>query len=73
MSETLKGLHVAFENPIREDDAQAIINAILQLRGVADVTTAIDDSADWMNRSMIRLEMRKELFEVLKPREGRGC
>lgn len=73
MSDRFKGLHVAFEHPIRDDDAEAIISAIRQLRGVADVTPFVDDHTDWMNRSMIRLEFRKELFKALEPREGRQC
>lgn len=69
MSERYKGVLVAFESTIRDDDAQAIISAIKQIRGVAAVTPSVDDSDDWMNRSMIRLELRKAIFAALETTE----
>jgi len=65
MTERVKGLWVAFEKDIREDDVQPLIAAIRQFRGVADVTTNIASHEDWLNRTQIQLEIRRKLFDAL--------
>ena len=57
MTDRLKGLTVAFEKDIREDDAQCIIDAILMIKGVANVTTSISSVEDYMNREQVRREV----------------
>ena len=65
MTDRLKGCWVAFEEDIREDDAQAMLNAIRHVRGVQAVTRVVADADDWMNRQRIRSELLQELYDVL--------
>ena len=66
MTTRLKGFTVALEQDIREDDAEAIKNAIESLRFVQAVKPIEADSTDWINRSRIKLELRQKLFDILK-------
>lgn len=66
MTDRLKGCFVAFERDIREDDAEAIINAIKMIKGVEDVKVNIADADDWMNRQQIRRELRKKTFDLFR-------
>lgn len=65
MTDRLKGLTVAFHKDIRDDDAQCIIDAILMIKGVADVTTSIVNPSDYMNRSQLRIDIRNDLLSVV--------
>ena len=66
MTDSLKGVHVAFEKDIRDDDAEPIINAIKAIRGVADVTGDVCDLSDWTNRAQVKIEIRQKLLELYK-------
>lgn len=66
MTDRVKGLVVALETDIREDDVQVLVNAIKMLRGVLAVETKVADMDDWVNRSRIQSELRAKLFEVLR-------
>lgn len=68
MTDRLKGVWVAFDKDIRDDDAEPLIAAIKCLRGVQAVTPAIADSSDWMARERIRHELGKEIWAVLYPK-----
>ena len=65
MTTRLKGFTVALEHDIREDDAEAIKNAIEALRFVQAVKPIEADSGDWINRSRIKNELREKLYAVL--------
>lgn len=54
MTDRIKGLTVAFTADIREDDAQCIIDAILMIKGVANVTTSLSSPGDYINRQMVK-------------------
>jgi hypothetical protein len=69
MTDRLKGVWVAFEKDIREDDAEAIIQAIKCLRGVIAVEGDIADANDWINRMQIRTELGVKLWAVLYPKD----
>lgn len=58
MTDRFKGVTVAFEHDIREDDAVAVINAIRMIRGVLAVEPVAATHGDWINREQIRNEMR---------------
>ena len=64
MTDRLKGLVVAFENDIREDDAQCVIDAILMIKGVSGVTTSISGSEDYMNRQQIKREVIDKIYDL---------
>lgn len=66
MTDRLKGVIVTFEADIREDDAQEIINAILMIKGVVDVTTSIRSHDDIMNRTRIASELKTKVWEVFR-------
>lgn len=65
MTTRLKGFTVALEQDIREDDAEHIKNAIESLRFVQAVKPIEASSNDWINRSRIKDEILKKLYEVL--------
>jgi hypothetical protein len=66
MTTRLKGFTVALEQDIREDDAEAIKNAIEALRYVQAVKPIEADSEDWINRKRIKMELQEKLFSVLE-------
>ena len=61
MTDRLKGLYVAFETDIRDDDAAEIIAAIKQLRGVGNVVSEVSSPDDWMARQHVRHEIMDEI------------
>lgn len=65
MSDRIKGIIVTLENDIREDDAKEIINAVLMIKGVLNVTTSVRDHNDIMNRERVRSEYRERLWNAL--------
>ena len=64
MTDRLKGVYVAFERDMRDDDAETIIHAIQMIKGVKSVKGNIVDSNDWMNREQIKAEIKAKLFEL---------
>lgn len=65
MTDRLKGIVVAFDADIREDDARKIIDAVLQLRGVCAVTPALVTPADWINRARVKRELLEKMTDLL--------
>lgn len=70
MTDRLKGVWVAFEKDIREDDAEPLIAAIKQLRGVLAVESCIADHADWIALERTRRELGQKLIEVVWPKKA---
>jgi hypothetical protein len=66
MTHMLKGLVVAFDEDLRAEDAEAILNAIKQIRHVADVTPVGVKAEDWINRSQVRTELWEKIFKVFE-------
>ena len=66
MTDRIKGLTVAFEKDIKEDDVQSIINAICLIKGVCSVSKSVSDTDDWINRERIRNELIKSVYCVFK-------
>jgi len=66
MTDRYHSLTVALDDDLRVDDAQRLIDAIRQLRGVADVAGNVADVGDWVaeRRAQQRLQMR--LWDVLR-------
>ena len=65
MTDRFKGLIVTFEKDIREDDAEAIIKAIQQLRAVADVRGSVSNPDDLMNQQRAKYELKEKMYGVL--------
>jgi hypothetical protein len=68
MTERLKGLTVAFDHDIREDDAAAIVNAIKMIKGVLDVEPLVSTHEDWLIECRVRRELGEKLIAVLYPK-----
>ncbi len=65
MTTRLKGVLVTFEQDIREDDAEILINAIRMLRRVLDVVPVPNSVDDYIAEMRVKTELRKKLWEVL--------
>lgn len=70
MTDRYKGLMVAFDHDIREDDAQAIIAAIRQLRGVAGVEPSMATGDDLIVRMRLDIEWQRRIYALLDPAKG---
>ncbi len=71
MTTRLKGLTVAFDHDVREDDAEAIISAIRMLRGVLDVAPVEASSDDWVVQQRVRHELGSKLLDVVYPERNK--
>jgi len=61
MTDRIKGFVVTLEQDMREDDVEAITNAIRMVRGVLDVARSVVDHDDHMNRVRIHAAIQKRL------------
>jgi hypothetical protein len=67
VSISYKGVTVAFEQDIREEDAHRLLDAIRQIRGVLAVEPIhTDPSEDWITRTRVVSEMSKDIRDVLR-------
>lgn len=66
MTDRIKGLTVALNGDYRDDDVDAIVNAIMMIKGVAAVKKSITNHEDWINRIQIRHDIQSRLFDALK-------
>ena len=57
MTDRIKGVWVAFEEEMRTDDAESLLSAIRQLRGVVGVQHSIMNADDYINGARIRREL----------------
>lgn len=64
MTDRLKGCIVAFTEDVREDDAQALMKAIEQLRGVAGVSRVGVDPGDFVVRTRLKNKLVARLLEI---------
>jgi hypothetical protein len=60
----LKAVIVTFQVDLREDDAEPLMQAIRQLRGVADVSPVPSNSEDHCARAMVRSELLLKIIEL---------
>lgn len=67
MTDRLNVLTVVLNYDIREDDAQPLISAIMQLRGVLSVTgNVVHDLDSFIAQDRVRSELVDKLLAVLK-------
>lgn len=67
MSDRYIALTVLLEKPIKDEDAEQLIQAIMQLRGVMDVTPVVQDVQTLWIEQKIRNEIGEKLMKVLYP------
>ena len=66
MSGRIRGFYVALENDMKDEEFEKMKNAILMMKNVIKVEEYINRSDDYMNREMIKCELIKKLYGVLK-------
>lgn len=69
MTDRFNALTVVLEKNIREDDAEAIILAISQLRGVASVEGNVADMASYIAKEQAMHELRGKMMDILFPKK----
>jgi hypothetical protein len=67
MTERFKALTVVLETDTRSDDAENLMRAILQLRGVADVRGEVYDLNTHTAMVRVRTELGAKLMAILYP------
>lgn len=70
MTNRFNALTVVLEHDIREDEAQALIAAIQQLRGVLGVSGNVADPMNFVAEQRVRQELSTKLWSVLHPPKG---
>lgn len=67
MTDRINAITVVLENDIRDDDAEALLNAIRMIRGVLSVEPHIADSISATVTEMrIRNDLRKQLYQIIE-------
>lgn len=72
MTDRLNGLTVVLERDIRDDDAEGLIAAIKQLRGVLDVVPHVADFAAHVAGERARHELGRKVLAVIYPSKANG-
>ncbi len=71
MTDRFNTLTIVLGESIREDDAEALISAIKQLRGVLSVAGNVSDPVEYMAQERVRRELGTKLWEVIYPKGQR--
>lgn len=66
MTDRIKGFTVVLEEPLRDDDAEAIINAIRMVKGVMEVTPHIQTADDYYAEARARAKFRRKIYDFLE-------
>jgi len=66
MTNRVKGFTVTLDGDYRIDDFEVIKNAVEMIKGVAHVEPSITTHEDHMNRTLIRIEMERKIYETLR-------
>lgn len=71
MTDRYHSLTVGLEHNIRDDDAQAIINAIRMIKGVLAVEGNVADSSEWIGYERARSEFVDGIFDLLNKKDAK--
>lgn len=66
MTDRLNAIIVVLDRDIREDDAEPILEAIRQLRGVASVTGNVSDFNTHIAKEIAKNEIKTQIYSLLK-------
>jgi hypothetical protein len=69
MTDRFHSLVVVLEKDIREDDAQAIIDAIKMVKGVLTVDGLVADPTSMMAYARARSDLQHKLFTALQEKD----
>jgi hypothetical protein len=64
MTDRIKGLVITLDHDYRTDDVDAIVNAIMMVKGVANVSKSVADMDDHMNRARIVYKLRQNVLDL---------
>lgn len=68
MTDRLNALTVVLDRDIRVDDAEPLIAAIRQLRGVLSVELHVSDLEDSIAQTRVRRELGEKLIAIVYPK-----
>lgn len=60
------GYVVVLDKDVRADDSQAVIDAIMMIRGVIDVRPVVSDPVTHSAEVRVRRELQLKILELLK-------
>ena len=69
MTDRFNSIVVALEDDIREDDAEAIMSAILQLRGVIKVSGNVSNIDSWTADGRAKHKLGMKLWAIINDKE----
>jgi len=72
MTDRYNALTVILEHDIRDDDAEALLSAIRQLRGVLSVSGHVSDMTDHIAQDRARHDLGQRLWNVLYLKNNGG-
>jgi hypothetical protein len=68
MTDRFNTLTVVLEKDIRDDDAETLLTAIRQMRGVLSVEGNVSDTTAHMAEERAKHELGQKLWEVIYPK-----
>lgn len=69
MTDRYNAFIVILDRDIREDDAEATINAIKQIKGVLKVRPHVANFSDSIATARVKMELTEKLWKVLNERD----
>jgi len=72
MTDRFNSFTVVLEKDMREDDAERLLSAIRQLRGVLSVKGNVSDIVDHIAMQRARSDLEQKLFMVLRSDDNRN-
>lgn len=66
MTDRIQGLTVALDRDYRDDDVEAIVNAILMVKGVKGVKKSVVDMPDYTARVRAVAAIQEKVLDVFK-------
>ena len=64
MTDRIKGLVITLDHDYRTDDVDTIVNAIMMVKGVANVSKSVASPDDHMNRARIVYKLRQNVLDL---------
>lgn len=65
MTDRIRQLTVVLDTDYRDDDVEAIVNALRMVRGVADVVPTVITVPDLMARMAVRADVSRALHDAI--------